>query len=355
MTADSGKNMVEFPAIVRQRMGLVAHPVEHPDPGILTAFVEGTISKIHRQDVLKHLSACSDCNRLMTLITPERVTETVQPVAAPRRWFAWAPLRWAAVSASAAVIVSAVWIGQVRQHKTAKPLAAAQTSQPAVRAQLPSSQVASERPSSEQPKRNVAPLRELARSAPSSIMPPAVGFDPALQAQSRPAVPGGVQGNAGFQTAFIVPPSSDQPSQLEPAPPQPTKSVAPATPTTATALPAGPVSPSWSVSNGVLRHSTDGGSTWVAVTVPNAESLRVVTANGKDVWTGGDGGALYHSVDEGHSWSAVVPAAEGHVLSANIIRIAFMNTMHGWIVDADGGHWATRDGGVTWTVQMAQR
>ncbi len=32
-----------------------------------------------------------------------------------------------------------------------------------------------------------------------------------------------------------------------------------------------------------------------------------------------------------------------------------MNTMHGWIVDADGGHWATRDGGVTWTVQMAQR
>lgn len=89
--------------------------------------------------------------------------------------------------------------------------------------------------------------------------------------------------------------------------------------------------------------------------MPNAASLRVATSTGQDVWTGGDSGSLYHSVDGGHSWSAVVPSAEGHVLSANIIRMAFMNSMHGWIVDADGGYWTTRDGGVTWTVQIAKQ
>jgi hypothetical protein len=357
MTADNGKNMVEFPPIVRQRMSLGAHPGEHPDPGILTAFVEGTISKLHRQDVLKHLAACSDCNRLMSLITPEQVNNQVQPGVAPRRWFSWTPMRWAAVSASAAVIVGAVWIGQVNRQQASHNTTAAVAPQATISAQVPPSAnvVADARPSSEQPKRNALPTRELAKTAPPAVVPPSGVFDPALQAQSRPAVPGDVQGSAAFQTTFIAPPSSNQTSQPEPATPPATKPVAPATSATVPAVPAGPVSATWSVANGVLQHSTDGGSTWAAVAIPNAAGLRVVSSTSQHLWAGGDGGALYHSIDGGRSWSAVVPSADGHVLTANIIRMAFMNPMHGWIVDADGGYWATRDGGVTWAVQMAKR
>ncbi len=358
MTAETSKNMGELPAIVRQRMGRVAGLEEHPDPGILTAFVEGSISKIHRPDVLKHLAVCSDCNRLMTFITPELANnkQVLQPAAAPRRWLTWAPLRWAAVSASAAAIVSAVWIGQLNHHQTSNTTTVAQVApQSATIAAPPSAAnaTADARRSGDIAKPSSSPQRhDLAKSGSGPTVAPPVVFDPALQAQSRPAVPGEVQGSAGFQTGFVAPPSIDQTYQPETAMPQAPKPVGPAA---SASTSAGPASPTWSVADGVLKHSTDGGSTWVAVAVPSSATIRVVSATGQHVWVGGDGGSLYHSVDQGRTWTAVVPAADGHVLSANIIRMAFMNPMHGWVVDADGGYWATRDGGVTWTFQLAQR
>jgi photosystem II stability/assembly factor-like uncharacterized protein len=70
---------------------------------------------------------------------------------------------------------------------------------------------------------------------------------------------------------------------------------------------------------------------------------------GDDIWVGGDRGALYHSTDAGRTWSAVKPTADGEALSADIVRIAFQDVRHGWVVTSDGKLWSTRNGGATWS------
>jgi len=360
MTGDGGKDMAEFPEVARRRLSRVVGGGDHPDAGLLTAFVEGMLAKTHRNEVFDHLVSCSECNRLVALIAPEReVPSIVQPAELRRRWFAWRPVRWAG-AAAAAVVVSAVLIGRIDQQTKvpAAPSAAVEkASLPRMTAQLPypvTVQPGPPRPTNK-PSQRAPNSRELAGSAALSVKPALAQVNPAIAAQSRPAVPGDVRGQSAFQTSMMS--SAGSPQELaraivEPLPP-PVKAE-PASVMTANvpAAPASPIELVWSVSDaGLLQKSTDSGHTWEAVAVPSRVPLHALSVLGQDIWTGGDQGALYHSTDAGWTWTAVVPTSNGARLSADIARIAFSDLRHGWVATRDGDIWTTRDGGATWSLK----
>ncbi|HYU47007.1 MAG TPA: zf-HC2 domain-containing protein [Terriglobales bacterium] len=113
--------MPEVPKIVYGRLsaGLPAGTVPeavHPDPDVLTAFAEHSLSAAERDGVLQHLARCGDCREWVALSIPpmESVAQpaTVEesgsavPMASnagkaggQRSWIAWPGLRWAALAA----------------------------------------------------------------------------------------------------------------------------------------------------------------------------------------------------------------------------------------------------------------
>jgi hypothetical protein len=113
--------MPEVPKIVYQRLGAGAPEASHPDPDVLTAFAEQTLSAAEREGTLQHLARCGECREWVALSTPPLATAP-QPVAAAdneapvtiaakgrvetggqRSWFGWRGLRWAALAAGVAV------------------------------------------------------------------------------------------------------------------------------------------------------------------------------------------------------------------------------------------------------------
>ena len=347
--------MAELPEVARRRLSRMVGDGNHPDAGLLTALVEGTLAKTHRDDVFNHLVACSECNRLLALIAPEReVTRVVQPAGARRRWVAWPALRWAGAAAVAAVVLSAVVVERIGQHTKVPlaPSAAVEQAPSLATAQLPvpvTAQPSTPRPTNKLSQRASSP-RELAGSAAVSAHPPSERVNPAIAVQSRPAVPGNVRGETAFQTSITSSAGSSPDLSSSGVESSPVKAEPPVMTATVPAAPAGPIEPVWSVSAaGVPQRSNDSGHTWVPMAIPSRVPMRDVSVLGQDIWTGGDRGELYHSTDGGHTWTAVVPTSDGVSLSADIMRIVFSDVRHGAIATRDGKIWTTHDGGATWS------
>jgi hypothetical protein len=87
--------MPELSTLVRQRLRATEdRSSHHPDPDVLTAYVEELLSAAEREDVLRHLSLCGDCREIVALTMPDTAAAPeVQAEAAPvvsapaRRWF----------------------------------------------------------------------------------------------------------------------------------------------------------------------------------------------------------------------------------------------------------------------------
>jgi hypothetical protein len=361
MTADGGKYMVEFPEIARRHLSRIENCGDHPDSGMLTAFVEGTLTKAHRKDIFDHLSGCSECNRVVAMIAPEQeVIPVVQPIAARRGWLAWGSLRWAGAAVATAMVVSAVWIGRIDQTPT-RPAAPSAVVQPAplvsrtAQVPLPATVVVEPSASSRSRSRQPAPEpRVLAKAAPAATPPAVAQFDPVIAAQSRTGVPGDVRGGSAFQTS-VLSGGSPTPPLAAAKPPQAVKPD-PGPALKDSAVPAAPTGPMWSVSDaGVLQRSNDGGHRWAAVAVPNRAPLRVLSVVDQDIWAGGDRGELYHSADAGRTWISVVPVWNGQTLTADIVRLAFTDLRHGWVVTKDGEIWMTSDAGASWSLKTGPK
>ena len=111
------------------------------------------------------------------------------------------------------------------------------------------------------------------------------------------------------------------------------------------ALPAG----KWQVTDaGNLQRSLDGGKSWESVSVGPAVRLRVVAANGFQVWAGGNGGALFHSGDSGAHFAAVKIHRKHVAVTGDIVSLTFTDARHGRIETADHDVWTTTDGGKSW-------
>jgi hypothetical protein len=63
--------MERLPKIVQQRLQATAPPGVHPDPDLLTAFAEKSLTERERVQVLQHLGQCADCRQVVALAMPE--------------------------------------------------------------------------------------------------------------------------------------------------------------------------------------------------------------------------------------------------------------------------------------------
>jgi hypothetical protein len=129
-----------LPKIVRQRLQTTAgQAAVHPDADLLTAFVERSLGKRERLQVLEHLAQCGDCREVVSVAIPE--LESAHVIATRRAssgWLRWPVLRWGALAVCVVVVGAAVTLPHFKRA-TEAPIAASPTG-PAVAAQKPAAE-----------------------------------------------------------------------------------------------------------------------------------------------------------------------------------------------------------------------
>ena len=381
--------MTELPKIVVQCLQ-TATPAVHPDPDVITAFVEKSLRNREREEVVAHLAQCQVCRELVALSFPE--PDMASPVARPvrRSWLAWPVLRWSALATCVVVVGAAVGLRyQLRRDsltasindrseypgappKTVQTTPAPQTAAaPVVAANLP------------QPSKSKPEMGALAKKAELTDQK-AVGEAAAAKTKKAPvgSVVAGQLGSVPPQTEVVevqnenvatsrdaldqtVPGRAKDASQVASAPAamaassvmtsqtmsrQTTAKAQPAVVTNGRAL-ANFVgrSPRWTLSaDGTLQRSLDSGLTWESIAVPGQSGFRALAADGMEIWVGGAKGALYHSSDAGQNWTQVQPAAGSEVLTGDIIEVQFTDRLHGTVTTSSQRKWVTTDAGQSW-------
>jgi hypothetical protein len=107
--------MEQLPKIVQRRLQETAKPGVHPDPDLLAAFVEKSLTDRERSQVLQHLADCADCRDVMALAMPEIVL-LPSPVPQKSNWLSWPVLRWGALAACVVVVSAAVTLHYQRRQ-----------------------------------------------------------------------------------------------------------------------------------------------------------------------------------------------------------------------------------------------
>jgi hypothetical protein len=379
--------MAEIPKIVTQRLQGKSRDQAHPDPDLISAFVENSLTQPDRNQLLEHLASCPDCREVVTLSLPEQADALRPGVrAAGSPWLSWPVLRWGALAACVVVVGAAVTLryeSRSKSYRLIAPQAPEMQRMNETVVQPPSPHKPENANAvnqfSSQPSVGTAGAGTAAKlqlkTAPSKVATPLEANKElseakmALQRKSVLAETGTAEVNAGAEPAFPVP--SSAPDELVPGRAKdvplesqaykakaavggpmlvkPTMS-APALAVNKTALvPITTLLPRWTLSSdGTLQRSLDSGNTWETIPVPTQAILRALAANGLDIWVGGSGGALYHSSDAGQHWTQVRPTANGEVLTADIIGVEFTDLQHGTLTTSAKETWVTDDAGETW-------
>jgi hypothetical protein len=388
--------MAEIPKIVGQRLRAVAKLGDHPDPNLLSAFVERSLGKREQGQVLEHLSRCTSCREIVSLsVTRPGIADVAPLVSASPGWLSWPVLRWGAAVACVVVVGAVVTLRQKQQG----PQVAATIAEgkPAAELQLPMSnraidkKVASLQPQSPEAKTTLVakPARPTGQETSNSSATQAVVAGPASAAPAPmnpplPAVSGAMLAKAanrpnGITANAVAAPSpvemadartgsafADVPGRAKDAPAesqdaQAEKAVGGALARKRTEVTVGAASdavipanlaPRWTLSSdGTLQRSLDSGRTWQTIPVSGKTIFRALAANGLDIWVGGAAGALFHSSDAGRHWTHVQPAVNGELLEDDIIGVEFTDTLHGKLTTSIAEIWITADAGQTWQKQ----
>jgi len=318
--------MAEIPKIVSQRLQAMAELRDHPDPNLLTAFVERSLKSSDRVHVLDHLSACSNCREVVSFSAmPE--TSTVSLAPSTSSWLSWPALRWGAAVACL-IVVGAVFT--LHQKREPQQMATAATEGRPAAARI-------SEPNTAEPNTNdqFASTHKAAAASPEEASHPVAPASPVEMADA----------SAGSPLAAVVPgrakdalaePQNDQPEKLG---------------TTSNAAVAS-LAPRWTLSSdGTLQRSLDTGATWQTIVVSSKTVFRALAANDLDIWVGGSAGALFHSSDAGEHWTQVRPVANGAVLEDDIVGVEFTDTLHGKLTSSAEETWITADAGQTWHKQ----
>ena len=287
----------------------------HPEPEMLAAYAEKSLSPHDCQGLLAHLAACADCRDALYLAMPDVDT---QPVRRPSYKSPRLAVRWATLAASV-VILGAVLLTNREMFYQHSP---------------------SVQPYSEEPPQKVAELKDLMvdRSADrrdSASQTAAKTRPPLKHMTAKP------QANMEFdqsdQVHFSAPPAASGARQDVAARVSSEALDLAKDKKAATTL-------DWSLSpDGDVQRSVDSGKTWQIVPIAQGSSFHAITAVGNEVWVGGNAGALYHSVDSGQSWTKLAP-----VSTDNITHIEFSDPQNGLLNTANGQVWSTSDGGRSW-------
>lgn len=326
-----------LPDIVKWKLKTSVLPAgaTHPNFGVLTAFIEGSLDRTQRNEILAHLANCARCNQLVVLAAPS-VTEEVVVRKVKKTWHLWnlVPFpRFVIPSCAAALVLLAVWT--IRPTRVESPVARV-SEPPSIVATAPSV-TPSRSSNNNKDEISVAPARR------KSALP--------VVAKALPPKPTGVEfanehGNQGLSANAA---DVTMETTLSPATSTaglPAAAVRTSTQTPTSSMVSAPAAgPCWKVSDaGRLQKSTTCGDGWIDVSFDVPVFVRVMHSAANNIWVGGNGGALYHSEDAGEHWSRVsVPT-----LKDDIVAIAFATPVHGRLATADGAAWATNDGGITW-------
>ncbi len=380
--------MTELTKIVVQRLHTATNAA-HPDPDVITAYVEKSLTERERNQVLGHLAQCRNCREVVALSLPEHEAAVPAAASTPAAWLAWPVLRWGALLACVVVVGAAVTLH--RQFRASSPSGlsaerldtpkmaqqALQTksdtnSVPAAKGTLPQAPDAEQSLASAGKKVEPAEKESLRGfvAAAKTEKPP--GAAPGVRDQDRsiPAQTEAVEGESG---AEAVNPSSNAMNEAVPGRAkdalQPSSSngvmavggpmaAKPALSMAQSALvakkAAAPIGlpPRWTLSaDGTLQRSFDSGRTWETIPVVGQSSFRALAADGLEIWVGGPKGALYHSSDAGQDWTQVQPAANGEVLTGDIIGVEFTDRLHGTVSTSGQQKWVTADAGQSWQKQ----
>src|ERR1022692_1064445 len=117
--------MQDVPKIVQARLQRPTPSESHPDPDLLTAFAEQSLTGRERDGVVEHLARCGDCREVVALALPATEAVVVTPAVRPARsgWLSWPVLRWSVVAAGILAVTS-VGVLQYRQRRQEKTLVA---------------------------------------------------------------------------------------------------------------------------------------------------------------------------------------------------------------------------------------
>jgi hypothetical protein len=274
----------------------------HPEPDLLAAFAENSLSAPDRNQLLAHFANCPDCRDVLFLALPEEANrQAVSLVLSKRPRFAF---RWATLAACVVVLATvAITNRQIFTHQSRNEISLS-SPQP----------VASGEPESPQASPEIY----------AKLQPPAKHMTAKPQKS--------LQFDESGQVHFAARPMAG----------------AAASTRAANAVSA---QPSWRVSDGVIQRSVDSGTSWDAVPIADHVVFRAVNSTGADIWAGGVSGALFHSRDSGRTWTKVEPASAGRKLQSDVTRIAFSDTVNGQVFTSAGEIWATSDGGQSWVLK----
>lgn len=325
----------------------------HLTADALSAFAEQGLTDEQREQALAHLVDCADCRQVFYLAVPE-APQNILALKPHRGRFAW---RWTAVTASVAIVLSAVVVRyevfpvrpqsaqsstQVASNEPYDKVAAektpAQISEMRAAEAAPKSSGVSE-PSPE-PRRRPEPKHMTAKPK------VAMNFEPSGQVQLTG------RDNAAKDLQLTNSPAANEKktqahNEVLPALGGPVAVGAFAKERQASLN--GMPRVQWSLSpQGVLQQSGDQGTNWRAVSVIGNQSFRTLSAVGSNLWVGGNAGILYHSSDSGEHWTRVAPVAHGQPLQGDIVRVDFPDAQEGTVHTSTGETWVTTDGGQTW-------
>jgi len=379
-----------------QQSTIEDRPFQHPDANLLAAFLERTLTKRERTQVLSHLAECAECREIAALTLPAEA-EAAEPARSPvGGGRSIRPiLRWGALAAALGAVV---FVAVLRQHSRSGVQTASNTAPPAIMAKARQAAPQAPQPLPAQPTTRAATRRAQPKSLESAgemtkkpaptpltqrftarspgieeraLTPPRAQLHPPAAPTAMPRSAQSAEISAGLSTDLIH--AAAQPSAVMEHPPVPTynkKSLAggagTSSPMRAKALQArlpanafrSPLQGSvaqrgalWSISpEGRLQRSEDGGKNWEEVGVDDKVEFRVIQVNGREIWAGGTGGALYHSTDGGATWTHVNPAPGASPTTEAIVSISCSSSdlQQINVKTASGTQWVSDDGGQHW-------
>jgi len=365
--------MPELPKIVTRRLQTKAKHQAHPDPDLITAFVENSLPQRQRNQVLEHLARCGDCREIVSFSLPEypvAISAPERPVGSA--WLSWTVLRWGALAACVVIVGAAVMLRHQSRSKSEAPEVATVNRRVA---QAPASAESNRTEAANQTAIQPSGGDRNALSAPSARVrtkktlpaagtagkehsPEPVGDLGASIAQNTTADISAAESAPSSPTASmdeLVPgrakdvPLESRAGNATGGPRAQARTAMGAVAMNKAAYPSTALVPRWTLtSDGILQRSLDSGTTWETVSVPGQASLRALAADGLDIWVGGSNGALYHSSDAGQHWTQVRPIANSELLSADIIGVEFTDLQHGTVTTSAKETWVTADAGQTW-------
>ena len=125
---------ISIPSAVRERLRAGRlESASHPDANLLSAFAENALSAGERAQVMEHVAVCTACREVLAFAMPEEEeaasASRTNALGFRRLALSWNAARWTALAATAAVLVTVVFLYRVQprpEYRMASAPAASQ-------------------------------------------------------------------------------------------------------------------------------------------------------------------------------------------------------------------------------------